>query len=477
MRKVFLDELPHIKNNVNWKLSVGLLVSFIYDEVESEIKIIEYKYGKNPIISILYNGITSDMSISNFQKAQFGRILGKKSSDFKIEIGTTFKNDKRDITIINRKLIKDNNGRDLKSYQYKCNICNFDGNRHYSLKKQEYTDELWIRETNIKKQGCACCSSNIIVENINSIWHTDKWMIPIINDDEFCKTHTHGSKSEVYPTCSKCNRKHNKKVGVNTIYKQKSWNCSCSEGISYANKFMFKLLKQTKLYFEYEYSPDWIKPKRYDFYIPSMNLIIEMDGGIGHGNYNGFKKQSREDSKIADIYKDSIAEKHEIEVIRINCNYNLIEERFKYIENNIINQLKNIFNINSINWDECNEYACNSLIKSVALIKANNPAVSTSELVNIVGYRHSTIISWLKVANDLGWCEYNPKEEMRRSGYKSGKSLNKPILCLETNQKFNNSKECANDSIKLFKTEMKSTGISNACRKGISYKGFNFKYV
>ena len=85
--------------------------------------------------------------------------------------------------------------------------------------------------------------------------------------------------------------------------------------------------------YEYQYSPKWIKPKRYDFYIKNKNLIIEVDGGLGHGNNKTIDNKTPEETKAIDDYKDKMAEKNGINVIRINC----FKSEWNFIKNNIMN--------------------------------------------------------------------------------------------------------------------------------------------
>ena len=115
---------------------------------------------------------------------------------------------------------------------------------------------------------------------------------------------------------------------------------------------MYNLLQQLNVEFEYQYSPKWCKYRfkgknktgRYDFYIPSKQLIIEMDGGIGHGNCST-KLLTKNESLEIDNIKDKLAIEHKLNPIRIDCNYN--HNRFEYIKNKIINsKLNDIFNLN-----------------------------------------------------------------------------------------------------------------------------------
>ena len=98
----------------------------------------------------------------------------EKEVNWKYNIGERIVDDKRDLTIINRKMVKTKKG--IKQYyKYKCNICGFDCGKHYE--KGEFKKELWIsKDTLIKKCGCSCCFNKSVVTNINSIWKVSRWM-------------------------------------------------------------------------------------------------------------------------------------------------------------------------------------------------------------------------------------------------------------------------------------------------------------
>jgi len=130
LRKVFLEELPRWKSGtnkdkINWKKSIGYKVRFIYDDIEGWIEIIDYdgkhvylKYGKENRFPL---------NTCGFIICQLGGLLGKNTANFKIEIGTEFKDNKRDLIITNREY-RDNPyyiGKKIKYYHYKCNKCGF----------------------------------------------------------------------------------------------------------------------------------------------------------------------------------------------------------------------------------------------------------------------------------------------------------------------------------------------------------------
>ena len=99
-----------------------------------------------------------------------------------------------------------------------------------------------------------------------------------------------------------------------------------------------------------------------------------MDGALGHGKYNKLSKMSSEESKEIDDWKDKQAELHNLKVIRIDCNYDDVSNRFQFIKNNIINsELSNLFDLSIIDWQKANMFSTDTLIKDIcAEINKNN---------------------------------------------------------------------------------------------------------
>lgn len=402
---------------------------------------------------------------------------------------------KRDLTIIDRKIIKEEktnyiNGNKFnankKYYKYSCNLCNFNCGKYYDLKLKKYKDEYWISESGIfGKHGCACCCKSplIVLENINSIYYTDGWMTSIINDDEFCKTHTHSCSDKIYPICPNCKEKQSKLVSIDKIYSTKGVSCEyCSDNIKYPNKFMANVLQQLNINFEREYSPKWVEGKFYDFYIPSMDLIIEMDGGLGHGKeIHKLSKQTKEESKAIDDYKDEQAILHGIEVIRIDCDYgNKLNKRFEYIKQNILcSKLSQLFNLKVVDWNKCDTYGCNSLIKIACDLKNKNPYMTTSEACKVLNVKSSqTISGWWKIGNEYKWCHYDIQEEIRRLSSKSGMKNGQSVKVFKGNKylaEFYSLSELERESLKLFGEKLIARYVGKSLKSQKTYKGYSFK--
>lgn len=467
-----LNKLPRNKlGAIDWIGSVGSKVYFEYDDIKDYIEIVDY-IPKNQKIKIKYKNNYDTMASSMFVKCSFGKILNKRTGGFKLSIGETIVDDRRDLVIIDREYRTSKGGKKYneKWYKYYCMNCGA---------------ELWTIESSLLKEiGCSCCANKIVIEGINDIATTDSWMISIIDDLNFCKTHTHGSNIKINPVCPDCGRKMNKMIPVYKIYEQHSIGCNCKDGVSYPNKFMFNLLKQLNINFINEYSPEWIGKMKYDFYISSMNLIIEMDGGLGHGKriYNKENK-TIEQTIECDKYKDEMAKKHNLKVIRIDCDYDH-NDRFEYIKEKTVKGLQEILDLTNINWKECNAYSCNNLVKIACKIKNDNPNLTTRQISEIMGYNCATIRDWLKHGNGI-WCNYDPKEESRKSqlllGIRNKERCSKQVEIFKDGISlgiFNSVTELVKQSEELFNVKFNNTNISSVCRKKRKhYKGFTFKYV
>ena len=490
VRKCFTNILPKFKNgSITWKLCNNYNVYFIYENISGWIKIVNYIGGETSKIEIEYNSNNFEVRAISLYKCYLGVVLSKRTKEFKIEIGTRFKDNKRDITITDRKYVDNphNKGKYLKYYKYECNKCSFDCGKHYSIVDKEYKDELWIEENSLigkNKSGCSCCCSpsKVVVENINSIYHTDKWMIPYMGD-ECAKIHTHGSNDNIYTICPDCGQTKRTTIRIAQIHKTHSIGCEiCGDGVKYPNKFMAESLRQLEVDFIPEYTPEWIKPRRYDFYIPSKNIIIEMDGGLGHGNKIHPKdNKTIEESLEIDNYKDEQARLHGIEVIRIDCFYDG-NSRFEYIKNNVKNKLKNILELKNINWLKCDEFALSNLIKIACNYKNSNPNLTTTEIGQLMGgYTRAGVSNWLYKGNELGWCNYDTHEEMVKSALNTGKANGKQVEVFKDGRSlgiFESGTDIARQSEKLFGVKLLQTCISDVCLGKAKYhKGFIFKYV
>lgn len=459
-RKVFLDELPKRGNFVDWERSTGYNIKFIYGNIEGEVRIVDYD-GKYLYIKYLDKDIFKIVP-NSFKNCFLGKLLGTITNSFKVKIGANFKDDKRDLTVIDKeyriKYDKNNNKNNYKYYKYKCNKCG-------------WTEGWMIEGSLLRGSNCACCCTptRAVVEGINDIPTTAPWMVKYFQGGyEEAKMYTKSSNQKIYPICPDCGKVKNKEIKISDIYNEHSIFCSCGDGMSYPNKFMFNILDQLNVDFINEYTPDWIKPKRYDFYFKLNNkeYIVEMDGR--------FHKISK--NKEIDKYKDKKAIKHNIKLIRIDSQ----ESDLKFIKNNILNsELANLFDLSKVDWLKCEEFALSNLVKKACELKRYNPDMTANDIGKIMDMDCSTIREYLKRGNLLRWCTYNPKEESIKSG-KMGTHNQKSIEIFKNNESlgiFKSARELERESENLFGIKLSNKHISSVCKgKRKQHKGFTFKY-
>lgn len=468
------------KGNINWTKSIDKIVSFKYDNIEGFLKIIRYN-SKNQELIILYNDKEFKIKTTSFINCQIGRMIGKITKEFKYKIGTRFQDNKRDITITNTEYRKDKNGIDRKWYKYKCNVCGW--------------TEGWIIEGHIDEgNGCGCCANRVPVLGINTIWDTDHWMIPIINDDEFCKTHTHSCSDSIYPTCPDCGRIKSNKMSINTIYGRHGTPCVCSDNFSYPEKIMFNVLEQVKIKFEYHKTFEWSKniqvenpklcgSKEYDFYFEYNNeqYIIETHGSQ-HYEKNKFSTmkgaKTLEEEQLNDKIKKELALSNSIK----EENYIVVDCRntyMKWIKEHIIeSNLKKLFDLNNINWNTCLEFTSSNLVKVACEYKRNNDELFSGDISKIMNINQYTVIRYLKIGNKLTWCNYDAVEEKIRNNKRATLFHGKKIKCIELNKNFNSLRECSRYFKENLEIQLFGNCIGMVCNNKLeSYKGYHFYFI
>lgn len=418
------------------------------------------------------NGEEYDVNANSFLKGHIGKLINKITKEFKIEIGEYIIDNNRNLMIINRKHRVNDRGYQKyneKWYKYKCNKCGF---------------ENWVVEGNLlgKKYGCSCCASKTVVLGINTIYDTDPWMMSLGVSEEDAKTHTKSQGVYIEVICPNCGRE--KKITINKIYNRKSISCNqCSDGISYPEKFMYSILEQLNIEFQTQLNKttfSWCDKYKYDFYIPSLNMIIETHGGQHYEKNTSFK-MSLEEVQENDRLKKELALKNGIKhYITIDCG----KSEYEFLLWNCIKNLRDYFDMGKIDWIKCEEFALSNLVKQVCDYWNNKEEWETTKhLGNIFGLNGGTIVNYLKKGTKLGWCSYDVEEEKRKSGSRQGKASVKQVEIFKNGQSlgiFESITELEEKSIELFGVKLLVSAISAVCNGKYvkpQYKGFTFKFL
>ena len=462
MRKVYLDKLPKRGKYVDWGKSIGHSIPFQYDDIEGELPILDYiKKGNRGFIVTKYNGKDNiEVWIGAMTKCRLGSILGVYNIDYLYDVGDFINNLKHgSLEILEQTRIEVNgtNGRKrkLKGYVYKCKIC---GDIH-----EKTEDELK------RGNGCSVCSGNKILKGYNDLWTKRPDIAKLLKYPERGHLVGLGSNTdeEVF-ICPKCGIE--KSQILNNACKQ-GFSCfNCSDGISYPEKFMYRMLCQLKVDFKKGETFTWSMnvehensklsgKKIYDFYIPSLKCIIETHGEQ-HYRYCGFDRTLEEEQEN-DRLKEQLAKDNGIEnYIVIDCRHSETE----WIKNNILNSsLCKLFDLTSIDWHSCDSYAQNSLVRDACDLY--NSGMSIKEIGNQLGLSRFPISNYLKRGTLIGWCKYDP---VKNRGYR--KRVVQISLSGDFIKEWDTIKEAGENQ------RVNPTGISNVCNGRLKTSG-GFKWM
>lgn len=256
----------------------------------------------------------------------------------------------------------------------------------------------------LRGSGCPYCAGKLVVIGKTDLWTTRPDVARLLKDPKNGYKYSRGSHKKAYFVCPDCGSELYKEI--KSVCEQGIGCKYCSDNISYPNKLIRQVLKYTDVKnIDPEWSPVWIGRHRYDIYfeIDHTPYIIEMDGGLGHGNRD-IRNMNGQSSVEIDIFKENMAIIHDIETIRIDCNYERVKDRFDYIKNNIIqSRLSDIVNLSNVDWDECNKLSMTSYVPVVAKLFNNGNTIR--EISSICGYCEHTIRQWLYRAEEVGICD------------------------------------------------------------------------
>ena len=311
------------------------------------------------------------------------------------------------------------------SIWHKCKVCQY----------------RWKSQPNHILEGhiCPVCAGNIIgpaPEYRNSIWASEyrNYFERYLSEEQM-KSYTPHSGKKINIPCPDCGR--NKDICIAQLASQ-GFGCSCGDGQTYPNKFIYALLNQLNIEYIPEYYDDWSDGRKYDIYIPSLNCIIENHGEQHYGHRGAFKKKSLEEEQHNDAYKKMLAEQNGIKhYVVLDCR----ESNVSWIKKSIIDSELPIllsFNINNIDWVTCHRFALSNIVKQVAIEWENGCGVQ--DIMDRLHISRTTTSRYLTLAAEQGWCSYTPRKGYlrgceKRSGVNNTSA--RPVYCVDKHIIFN----------------------------------------
>lgn len=316
-------------------------------------------------------------------------------------------------------------------------------------------------------QGCPYCSHNKVLKGYNDLWTTHPHIANLLKDKNVgydVSFQTHKKADFICPNCNSLIKNKSIKYVVKNNYLRCDY---CFDKKSYPEKFISNMLKQLNIKFVYDNSFEWSNKKRYDFYIEELSLIIETHG-IQH-YVNSFGSINIINQYKNDEYKEQLALSNGIQnYIQLDCRISSKE----YIKKSIFDSnLSKIFDLKSIDWDECELNSCKSDLINVCNMW-DNGTQNVFELSEIFKLDRHTITNYLKRGSDLNICSYNVDEENKKRLVKMCNINKKRVLRINDNKIFDSVSEVC----KIY--GYKNQSISACCRgeRKTAY-GQKWKYI
>lgn len=315
----------------------------------------------------------------------------------------------------------------------------------------------------------------------NDIATTAPWMVKYLKNKEDAYSYACKSNKKIWFTCPICGNE--KCMRICDFYKRGICCPKCGDKTPYPEKIMFNVLCQLNIEFKYRQYFDWVNNKEYDFYIQSLNTIVET-----HGRQH-YEEQRRKSNRTKSLIEEQANDKLKKELALTNGirpeNYIVIDCRkseLEFIKQNILNSnLNKLFDLNKIDWLKCQEFACSSRVKEACDLW-NSGIKNAINIGTIMNLSDVTITKYLHKGKELNWCiDYDSKkilsERSRNIGLANGKQVEifKGGFSLGI---FPSCAELERKSLKLFGVKLNQGHISDVCigrRK--QHQGYTFRYV
>lgn len=301
----------------------------------------------------------------------------------------------------------------------------------------------------LKRGNCPQCAKNTwgnAIRGVNDVWTTHPNLAKMLKNPEDGYLYSYGSRHALDFVCPDCGYEFTSSFNELTTRQMR---CPrCSDGVSYPEKFMMDMLNQLSVNYTYQYSPEWAGKMSYDFYfdVDGIEYIVEMDGAFHYEN--GMRVDS--DVLTNDKIKNELADKHDITIIRIDCNYIDVMYRFKYIQQNICNSLlSEIMDLSKVDFLHCDLAGQKSLVFEAGRLWDEGYR-NIDDIARILHVNKYTVRRYLCVTETYhmsSFCDKDYREFIKEVGYKiSAIKGSTPILCTTTNKIYNK----ASDAIALY---------------------------
>lgn len=256
--------------------------------------------------------------------------------------------------------------------------------------------------------GCPYCSNKKLLKGYNDMWTTNPELAKVLANPEDGYKYMQSSAKKVDWKCIECNNIVKNKI-INNVKKQ-GLNCeNCSDGISFGEKIILNILKFCKIEFQREKTFNWSNKKRYDFYLPNENTIIEVHGGQHYFRENIFPNTNIQEVMKNDRLKELTATNNGIKEY-IVLDYS--KTNFEEFKSEILNsKLKYILDMKIINWSEILKLSSSSI--KIKVLNLWNDGFTIKEIENETKLGHHVIRKYLHQFHNQNLCDFSKHIQRR----------------------------------------------------------------
>lgn len=413
-----LSSLPKTKVGIDWNNVKNKTAQLLFDNKEYNLKITSNKNSKRQV-SIILNGIEGVVSDANIKKIKLSSYIPKQKIAYvyKYEIGDIVEFDESKFKILKQLQLPGRNGNKT-GYQVECLDCG------YIHDKRQSSLDL--------KRGCACCTNRITVKGINNASHIYPHIKKyLVNESDGDILTPHNAYTPIKTKCPYCGYINNKS---RMFILCKEFKCTqCMSG-SRGERIVANILKNGG----YDYEPQFmIDSYFYDFYIPSLNMLLEVDGEQHRQEVKMFKITLKEQKEI-DKTKESLAKKSGYTFKRIDI------DTYEDI-NSIVEK------ISFIKFDKNNLYDYLIDKQLMEFVELYNNSIPMNQIKKVLKKNKRRITYLANLASTLGLIEYDKEDSKYRHSIRK-------VRCITTGEIF----KCIKDAENEYK--LSQGNIGKVCR-------------
>lgn len=276
----------------------------------------------------------------------------------------------------------------------------------------ELCQESYLQRIDVKCKNskCSICTGKTVVQS-NCVATTNPEVHKLMLNQKDGFKYTYKSDARIDWKCDICDFIIRDKQIKNIS--NKGLSCpQCSDGTSYPEIVMINILRELNIDFIYDKALPFSMNKRYDFFLPEYNCIIEMHGRQ-HFDNNGFEStggRTLDEERANDVLKKELAIHNGVAYyFSINCE----KSDILWIKNSILeSDISDIVNFDRVRWNKVGEASNHRKIECLKMYNSNRR--DYKNMAQELQIDYSTLLRWLRFWNSIGKCSYTPEQTSKK---------------------------------------------------------------